>query len=906
MKRIIIVLSLIILFTLTAFSEIKINKTESSDMVRFNILTDYYSVEIEINNDKLTREEYFDKSNNSILKTDANYKLNLMWTGWQAPDSINNSENPVEYDSSYFTFTKFEINSNPNYKELKLIFKSKDLTLKSVLYYRFLESKYYFKKKIGFFRYRKFKRGKHFLRKIYPIYYLINKKDIIKKGGYGQPVGIISNSRGIFFAIEYPTATNIVKENENNVIINCSEYLGERIGKTPVFSNWSVIGITPDKDLKKWFFKYLKDIRVVKLRPYLLYNTWYDLEAPVMVKNKKNILNEENILRIYELFKKLMFEKYKIKLDAFVIDDGWDIYKSDWKIDEKRFPNSIKHISEILRKDNVNLGIWLGPIGGYSHRDWRIEYMKENGYETTGDELCFGGKNYYKLFEKRVIDFVKKDKIGYFKWDGFQFSCSEPNHGHPVGIFSRRYILENLIKLSNKTRELNKNIYLNITSGTWLSPWWLKIANQIWMQGYDYGYAGVPSISKRDMAMTYRDYVLYEDFIKNNLWFPISNLMTHGIIKGDLQNLGGEKEPIDKFTNNVVFYFARGITMYELYITPDLLTENEWDSIAKSIKWAKENFEILSNYTEMIGKNPGKKSPYGFIHFKKDKGILAIRNPYVNEEEIEIELKSEYDLSKDAKELVIERIYPNHYILPELYKTGDKIRIKTLPYETSIYKIYPLKSAKNVLITGIIHNRKRINKSSELLLVYNKLGRIKILNKNLIKRIKKKNKYINLNDISKLNFEKKEYIKNIKMIKKDNKIILDLNLDKDILLPEIDILFEYIANKKDEDTPAYKIEAQDLLKLKILENNKELKTKIIKNIGWTWYKANINSSSKRIEISYNNLKKIKGELKLYLRYLKSEKPIILTIKTRKNIEKESKLPFINNNLSFFFIGKQIL
>jgi hypothetical protein len=56
--------------------------------------------------------------------------------------------------------------------------------------------------------------------------------------------------------------------------------------------------------------------------------------------------------------------------------------------------------------------------------------------------------------------------------------------------------------------------------------------------------------------------------------------------------------------------------MYELYITPDLLSENEWKAIMDSIKWAKENFEILSNNTNMIGGNPGKKESYGYIHFK--------------------------------------------------------------------------------------------------------------------------------------------------------------------------------------------------------------------------------------------------------------------------------------------------
>ena len=889
MKKTTIFLITTLILSFFLFSEININKQENNNSLLFKITTDNYIVEIEIKDDKLIREEYFDKEGNSIIKTDGNYKLNLMWTGWQPPETINNSENPVEYDSKMFKFYKSEVKIEKDLKDLILIFESKDLTLKSVINYRFIKDKYYFRKKVGFFRYRKLKRGKHLLRKVYPVFYKTDKKEILKKGGYGQPVGLISDTKGLFFGIEYPATTSIVKEKGDKILINSYEYIGERIDKEPVFSHWEIIGITPDRDLKKWFFKYLDDIRTVKLKPYLLYNTWYDLEAPVMVKKEKNVLNEKNIFRIYDLFKKNMFEKYDIKLDAFVIDDGWDIYKSDWVLDKKRFPHGIGHISKKIKKDGVKLGIWFGPIGGYSHREWRLEWMKEHGYESVGDELCFGGKNYYKLLEKRVLDFVKNDNIAYFKWDGFQFSCSEPDHGHPIGIYSRRYILENLIKMSNKSRELNPDVYLNITSGTWLSPWWLSIADQIWMQGYDYGYAGVPSISKRDMAMTYRDYVLYEDFKKHDLWFPISNLMTHGIIKGDLQNLGGEEEPIDKFTNNVVFYFARGITMYELYITPDLLTEQEWDSIAKSIKWAKDNFEILSNHTEMIGNDPGKKLPYGFVHFKDDNGIIAIRNPYVEENKIEIELKTEYNLSKEAKDLVVEKIYPKNYILPKLFKTGDKLVLKTKPYETSIYKIYPLKDAKKPLISGIIFKTKKINKRSEIFIAYDKIDEVKILNKNYIKSIRKNNKNISFKKFQNTEFEKKEYIKKFNVKQENNKITIDLELENDIISPEIDLLFEADI-KKDDENPAYKIKDEELLDVKFIENNNELKFKTIKNIGWEWFKAKINKNTKRVEITFNNKNNLKGKIKIYLRYTYSKKPQLFTIKTGKAIDKEENLP----------------
>ena len=251
--------------------------------------------------------------------------------------------------------------------------------------------------------------------------------------------------------------------------------------------------------------------------------------------------------------------------------------------------------------------------------------------------LCLAGTEYSALFLKRVTDFVSKEEVSYFKWDGIQFSCSEPDHGHPVGIYSRRAVMESLINKCTAVRNIDPGVYLNITSGTWLSPWWVKYANQIWMQGEDYGYADVPSISRRDAAITYKDFVLYDDFRNLNFWFPISNLMTHGIIKGDLEHLGGEEDPLDKFTNDVVFYVSRGISMYELYISPGLLNEGEWNAIGTSLKWSRSRFNTLS-CTRMIGGNPMKREPYGYLHFKDDHGIIGARNPFITPGKVSFDL----------------------------------------------------------------------------------------------------------------------------------------------------------------------------------------------------------------------------------------------------------------------------
>ena len=169
------------------------------------------------------------------------------------------------------------------------------------------------------------------------------------------------------------------------------------------------------------------------------------------------------------------------------------------------------------------------------------------------------------------------------KWDGFS-SGHRPDLGTPPGIHARRSVLKTVGRLASNVRALDPDVFLNITSGTWLSPWWLTIADQIWMGGEDYGAADVPSISSRDSSITYRDLVLYEDFRTNDLWFPIANLMTHGVLKGsiDVEEIGRD-EPLPGFANEVVFYLARGVSMHELYISPDVLSEDEWQVLAQAL-----------------------------------------------------------------------------------------------------------------------------------------------------------------------------------------------------------------------------------------------------------------------------------------------------------------------------------
>ncbi len=527
----------------------------------------------------------------------------------------------------------------------------------------------------------------------------------------------------------------------------------KKISNNWIESEWVVLGLTPDSYVKKAFFEYINDIKINTDKPYTLYNSWYDLRGdqyPVGSYVKElfdtDYMGTKNASRLYQSFRKNFIDKHNVRLDAFVLDDGWDVYESPWLLNKKAFPNGLSPIINTFKESNTQLGMWFGPSGGYSARMKRIHWFQKNGYEVVGEEkkwggamLCLAGKKYSKTFKERTLQFIKEG-VSYYKWDGFQFSCSEISHGHPIGIYSQIAVLDTLISSIQDIHKINPKAYHSVTSGTWLSPWWLKHANQIWMQGEDYGYADVPSYSQRDAAITYRDLILYDDFKKKNYWFPMSNMMTHGIIKGKLERLH-LTEPIDKFTDNAILYFARGISMYELYTSPDIMSEKEWESVALSLKWAKHNFDTLM-HTEMIGGNPENKQTYGFLHLKDNKGIIAARNPYILKQSLTVELSSKFGLDPNAKNLILEQVYPKRWISPKTYTAKDTLSIDLQGYETAIYEIYSQKDCNKPLPIGVPFETETDSTGNWIVNYHVTDTKPQFLNKELIESIEYKNQSI--------------------------------------------------------------------------------------------------------------------------------------------------------------------
>ncbi|MGC8751459.1 alpha-galactosidase [Hydrotalea sp.] len=755
----------------------------SNSKVSEQIVVQHQQIQSDVLSANANWLEQYQNSKPYSVYTDADFSVELMWTDWSAPGKDFNGDLQVTLSKKDFVFQQYEWTNLPNGKALQLYFQpiDKENTLRLRITYLLLENAFYAKRKIALidttlqkqwveaFNARK---GKvYFNNEKYDGYSMREESSttaqyvalqqhnqtesftILKKGDFGQPCAAQLQQGGVFFGVEYPAANSLLTRiNENDLQLKCKELMGVIVKDKWIESSWVVQGLSPNKAVQDWFYNYVNEIKVMPDEPYALYNSWYDLRSPSYPKvAPAHVMNEKNILHIIDLFKKNMTEKYGIHLNAFVLDDGWDVYESNWMLNKTTFPNGLQPIVNALKPMGTTLGIWLGPTGGYSFRMKRINWMKAHGYETVGKTpndamLDIAGPNYSKLFEQRVTDFTKQG-VGYFKWDGIQFSSSESGNGHAIGYHSRRAAVESVIDKCKAVRAINPKEYLNITSGTWLSPWWLQYANQIWMQGADYGYANTPVINDRDAAMTYKDIVLYDDFNRQDVWFPLSNMMTHGIIKGNLASVGGNDDPLAKFADDVVFYFSRGVTMYELYLSPDLLNDDEWKVLSLSLNWAKQHFSLMDK-TFMVGGNPANGNAYGFAHFKNNEGIIAVRNPKIQSEQLTVKLSTQYGIADTAASLVLERVYPTHWVSPNLYAAGTTIVLPELQgFEVAVYRVYPLQKAVKPLLTNVIMQEANTNHEALNCAVLATTGKVQLLNPEMVKSVTINNELQNINQL---------------------------------------------------------------------------------------------------------------------------------------------------------------
>jgi hypothetical protein len=377
-------------------------------------------------------------------------------------------------------------------------------------------------------------------------------------------------------------------------------------------------------------------------------------------------------------------------MKAFLFDDGWDNDSTLWQI-SKNFPDGFTKMHQLANRYDANLGLWVSPWGGYGESQaQRLKYgrMQHPPFETNANGFSLAGSVYFKRFKEVTTDFMLKDGVSIFKFDG----VGAGNGASGAGLAYQKDI-EALLLLTKNLRTINPDLYLSLTVGTWPSPYWLYYGDAIWRAGDDFGLKGKGD--KRQQWITYRDAESYKNVVKRAPLFPLNSVMLHGINIANVGYPAPLEMDLKDVSDGIWSFFGSGTGLQELYINPHLLTPDMWDCLAAAATWSQKNADVLQD-VHWIGGDPAKEEVYGYAAWSPRKGVFSLRNPSPDSQTITIDIEKILELPKSSATYftLADAMNPGNISSKLKVKKGKSVTVTLAPFELKIWDAIPEKKIK--------------------------------------------------------------------------------------------------------------------------------------------------------------------------------------------------------------------
>lgn len=401
----------------------------------------------------------------------------------------------------------------------------------------------------------------------------------------------------------------------------------------------AVVGLIAPGQARRSFLCYSERERAVPWRAFPVYVSWYELN--IDRNNDRDYTTNMNIdqcVDVVQHWKQDFYDKYQQAPAAFVWDDGWDKYGT-WTFNQN-FPNGFAPVDALAQEMGSGIGCWLGPVGGYGQSgNYRREYWNGKG----GMQLS--NASYYRVFYNACKKMLTDYDFRFFKFDGIsaQWSSVGPDEGA-----TGEENAEAIISAEKALRELKPDLFFNTTVGTWASPFWFHVSDAVWRQENDYGEIGTQG-TDREKWITYRDRLVYQNFVQNSPLCPINTLMTHGFI---LTKFGNVSKSMDYagILREMRCAFGCGSGMVELYADYTLMNSINggklWSDLADCMRWQKEQADVLPDI-HWVGGNPwdgSKANVYGWAAWNGEKSVLTLRNPATSRQYLVTTLRRVFDI----------------------------------------------------------------------------------------------------------------------------------------------------------------------------------------------------------------------------------------------------------------------
>ena len=478
-----------------------------------------------------------------------------------------------------------------------------------------------------------------------------NSKFSNDKWPWTTPVGMLRGlpvtGANMFFGIEHPWSVSQVKDGQ--MVIELNGEAGQGQPQT------AVMGVAPAGQMRRAFLYYINRERAFPHRPFLVYNNWWTEALD------GGSVGEVAVLGSIRFWNEHFISPFQAKLDAVLLDDSWqdrvELGRSNRYVPNPQLPNGFKVIGEETRKQHTGLGIWFYP----------------------GATLDQAKPELNAFFEQQCIKMMKEDNVKIFKFDGVNTRLA-----NVTGAY---------LQILSHLRQAKPDIFIKSTNGTYPSPWWLWYADTSWRGGGDFPTRPAPTEGPlRQQWITARDATVYRNVYKMSPLYPLSALMTHGVVNTWRSAWANDTE----FTNNraeIMMYFGSGVGLQDLYITLSIYKNQTRKFLADVAQWARVNADVLID-SHWIGGDPAAGEVYGYASWSPGKAFITLRNPSAHPVSYPLDLKASLNLPQGASEnYTLKELFPENDVRPiEMNAAaGHSVSIDLPPLAVRIIELTPPK-----------------------------------------------------------------------------------------------------------------------------------------------------------------------------------------------------------------------
>ena len=374
-------------------------------------------------------------------------------------------------------------------------------------------------------------------------------------------------------------------------------------------------------------------------------------------------------------FEKELVKKRGVPVQSFLVDDGWDDPgKGLWVENTEKFPGGFRALSEKMAALGGHMGIWISPLGGYGGAEERTAWARRMGLIPPGSGLDLAQPRYRQWFQDRCLRLIREDGVNLFKWD-------RAGQGVTPHFMA-------LLDVARRLREADPSVFINVTVGTWPSPFWLNHVDTTWRDGSgDVGWTGKGD--DREKWLTYRDGNCRLLFVIKAPLYPLNSVMHHGIVHG--RCFQGEKvgKSGADLKHDARAFFANGTSLQELYLTPSMVTAEAWNRVAEAAKWAHANADVLRD-VHWTGGDPLHLQVYGYAAWSPRKGTLMLRNPDDRPQAIDLDAATVFELPPAAaRRYRLTSPYGDQRVQSLALEAGRLRTITLQPFEVLVFDAEP-------------------------------------------------------------------------------------------------------------------------------------------------------------------------------------------------------------------------